>query len=133
MKPYVPALVVCTATGNLAEALPRIARWQALASFDWPLVIVENGGVTDLRPAEGTFVVERRAEWLGSVPAMALAMDCARQQYGKDALAAAHPGAILIDDDPTTHRHGWQKAGGTFIHHLGAEYTIAQLRQLGVN
>ena len=57
----------------------------------------------------------------------------ARQQYGKDALAAAHPGAILIDDDPTTHRHGWQKAGGTFIHHLGAEYTIAQLRQLGVN
>lgn len=100
MKPTVPALVVCTATGNLAEALPRISRWQALASFEWPLVIVENGGVTDLRPSDGTFTIERRAEWLGSVPAMALAMHVARKQYGKAAeVVCAFHDDLEIDED----------------------------------
>lgn len=44
--------------------------------------------------------------------------------------AHASPGAILIDDDPATHRHPWQQAGGLFVHHLSAATTIAMLRTL---
>ena len=102
MKPYVPALVVVTATGNLAEALPRIARWQSLASFDWPLVIVENGGVTDLRPDAQSFIVERSQAWLGSVPAMSLAMQAARLRFGQRADVV-----VALHDDVEIDQEGW--------------------------
>ncbi len=102
MKPYVPALVVCTASGNLAEALPRIAGWQAKASFDWPLVIVENGGVTDLRPDAGSVVVERTPQWLGSVPAMARAMLAAQMKFGQRAEVI-----VALHDDVEIDQAGW--------------------------
>jgi len=102
VKPYVPALVVATATGNLADALPRIAGWQAKASFDWPLVIVENGGRTALRPEATCFTIERRNEWLGSVPAMNVAMQAARGLYGQRAEVV-----VALHDDVEIDQEGW--------------------------
>ena len=39
--------------------------------------------------------------------------------------------AILVDDT-LTHRHLWERAGGTFIHHVSAQETLARLEKLGV-
>lgn len=38
---------------------------------------------------------------------------------------------ILIDDRAYKARKPWERAGGIFIHHVSAEQTIAQLRELG--
>ncbi|HWX47861.1 MAG TPA: hypothetical protein VNZ61_07400 [Roseomonas sp.] len=40
------------------------------------------------------------------------------------------PGCVLVDDRVST-REGWERKGGTFIHHLSAHRSIAALRRLG--
>lgn len=40
------------------------------------------------------------------------------------------PGHVLVDDRAST-REAWERAGGTFIHHVSADRSIAALRQLG--
>lgn len=41
------------------------------------------------------------------------------------------PGDIIIDDWPK-HRHLWEEAGGIWIDHHGAEWSIKALKDLGV-
>lgn len=43
----------------------------------------------------------------------------------------ARAGDILVDDT-LKHRQLWEQAGGTFIHHRGAEATLAELATLGI-
>lgn len=99
-KPYTPLLVVVTATANLLEAAPRLLQWRDLASFSWPLVIVENGGVTEGYVNEGSTVITRSREWLGSVPAMTKGVALARELYKPLVVAALH-------DDLEIHERGW--------------------------
>ena len=100
MKPYVPALVVCTATANLAEALPRLDRWRSLGAFEWPLVIVENGTVTDTKLSDGRFLIDRTPHFLGSVGAMARAVHCVRLAYGTatEILVALHDDVEILEE-----------------------------------
>lgn len=100
MKPYTPLLVVITATANLLEATPRLLQWRDLASFSWPLIIVENGGVTEGYVNEGSTVIVRTHEWLGSVPAMTKGVALARELYKPLVVAALH-------DDLEIHERGW--------------------------
>jgi hypothetical protein len=37
---------------------------------------------------------------------------------------------VLVDDRASA-REGWEAKGGTFIHHVSAERSIAALRKLG--
>lgn len=39
------------------------------------------------------------------------------------------PGAVLIDDS-LAHQEPWESKGGVFVHHITAERSIEQLRQL---
>ena len=39
-------------------------------------------------------------------------------------------GADILVDDRADHRAAWEEAGGTFIHHMNAERSIAALRQI---
>ena len=41
------------------------------------------------------------------------------------------PGHVLVDDRASA-REGWEAKGGTFIHHVSAERSIAALRALGL-
>lgn len=100
MKPSTPLLLVVTATANLAEAKPRIERWRELGSFEWPLIIVENGGVTEHRVDDGPTIITRTADWLGSVPAMTKGIALARETYRPLVIAALH-------DDLEIHEAGW--------------------------
>src|SRR3546814_19947877 len=43
----------------------------------------------------------------------------------------AQAGDILVDDT-LKHRHLWEEAGGTFVHHRNAKDTLAELRALGL-
>lgn len=97
MKPVTRSLVVVTATANLAEALPRIEQWRERSTFDWPLVIVENGHVSDLRPADGNFTIERTHRWLGSVGAMRMGMSVVRQVYREAEVIVALHDDVEID------------------------------------
>lgn len=40
------------------------------------------------------------------------------------------PGHVLVDDRASA-REGWERKGGTFVHHVSAERSIAELRRLG--
>ncbi|MBY0335352.1 MAG: hypothetical protein K2X11_01985 [Acetobacteraceae bacterium] len=40
------------------------------------------------------------------------------------------PGHVLVDDRASA-REGWERKGGTFLHHVSAEASIAALRGLG--
>ena len=40
------------------------------------------------------------------------------------------PGHVLVDDRASA-REGWERKGGTFVHHTAAEGSIAALRRLG--
>ena len=40
------------------------------------------------------------------------------------------PGHVLVDDRASA-REGWEAKGGTFIHHVSAERSVAALRALG--
>ena len=100
MKPSTPLLLVVTATANLAEAKPRIERWRDRASFEWPLLVVENGGKTDHWLNGGPTIIHRTEEWLGSVPAMAKGIALARDLYKPLVIAALH-------DDVEIEEPGW--------------------------
>ena len=65
-------------------------------------MIVENGGVTDLRPDAGSVVVERTPQWLGSVPAMARAMLAAQMKFGQRAEVI-----VALHDDVEIDQAGW--------------------------
>ena len=41
------------------------------------------------------------------------------------------PGDIIVDDTPR-HRRKWEEVGGTWVHHVSAEYSIAALREMGI-
>lgn len=69
MKPWTPHLVVLTATANLEAAKPFIESWQQTAAFEWPLIVVENGGKTEGAPEGRLVLMERADDFLGSVPA----------------------------------------------------------------
>lgn len=101
MKPSTPLLVVVTATANLAEAKPRIERWREYGSFEWPLIIVENGGVTEHRVDDGPTVITRTPDWLGSVPAMTKGISLGRELHQKATVIAA------LHDDVEIHERGW--------------------------
>ncbi|WP_426957778.1 hypothetical protein [Muricoccus radiodurans] len=42
----------------------------------------------------------------------------------------SQPGHVLVDDRASA-REGWEKKGGTFVHHVSAARSIAALRKLG--
>lgn len=44
----------------------------------------------------------------------------------------ARGGDVLVDDT-LKHRHLWEEAGGTFVHHVNADKTLAELEALGLN
>ena len=49
----------------------------------------------------------------------------------KDKVLYCQPGDILIDDWPK-HKHIWEAAGGVWIDHRSAKYTIEALKELDV-
>lgn len=49
----------------------------------------------------------------------------------RDKRRHASPGDVLVDDT-LKHRHLWEEAGGTFVHHRDVETTLAELRALGI-
>lgn len=61
------------------------------------------------------------AEHFPNVPIIScMARDKFRHMTGED---------VLVDDS-LTHRHAWESAGGTFVHHRSAEESITALTQL---
>lgn len=100
-KPWTPHLVVVTATANLETARPFLASWSATATFDWPLVVIENGGKTEGHCDARHVIIERHDAFLGSVPAFTRGMDLIVQ-------AKLTPKVIVaLHDDVEVYEDGW--------------------------
>lgn len=51
--------------------------------------------------------------------------------YSKDKRNYMEPGDVIVDDWPQ-HRHLWEEAGGIWVDHKSAEFTIKALQKLSV-
>jgi len=132
---------VKTITGKPPEALPLKTMWSALARaprFFETLEFMEDAEVlwrfcAPHRPTiltglpMGSWAPEQKKRWvarmLGAHVPIITCMSREKPRWSA-------PGHVLVDDRASA-REGWERKGGTFIHHTSAERSIAALRELG--
>ena len=127
-------------TGKRPEQLPVKAMWKALAQapdFYGTLELMHDA--EDLweycKPWHptiltglplGSWAPEQKRRWvarmLGEHVPVITCMSRDKPKY-------SGPGHVLIDDRVSL-KEGWERAGGTFIHHTSAERSIAELESL---
>lgn len=128
-------------TGRRPEQIPLKAMWQALARrpafFEtlefmqdaealWRFCAPHNPTILTGLPL-GAWAPEQKRRWVARMlGAHVPVITC----MSRDKWRYSGPGHVLVDDRPSI-REGWERAGGTFIHHVSAERTIAALRRLG--
>ena len=130
------------ATGRRPEDLSLKAMWSALARWPdffetlafmsdaealWRFCAPHHPTILTGLPL-GTWAPEQKRRWvarmLGAEVPVITCMSREKPQW-------SGPGCVLVDDRAST-RAGWESKGGTFIHHVSAERSIAALRRLGL-
>lgn len=128
-------------TGKRPEELSVRAMWKALARapdfFEtlafmadaealWRFCAPHRPTILTGLPL-GAWAPEQKRRWvarmLGAHVPVITCMARDKPQY-------AGPGHVLVDDRASA-REGWESKGGTFVHHVSAEQSIAALRRLG--
>jgi len=128
-------------TGKRPEELSLKAMWSALARaprfFEtlefmaeaevlWRFCAPHNPTILTGLPL-GAWAPEQKRRWvarmLGAEVPVITCMSREKPRW-------SGPGRVLVDDRAST-REGWERRGGTFIHHVSAERSMAALQQLG--
>jgi hypothetical protein len=128
-------------TGRPPEELPLKTMWAALARaprfFEtlafmqdaealWRFCEPHHPTILTGLPL-GTWAPEQKRRWVARVlGAHVPVITC----MSRDKPRWSGPGHVLVDDRASA-RKGWEAKGGTFVHHVSAESTIAALRMLG--
>lgn len=128
-------------TGRRPERLPVKEMWRALSrapDFFGTLEMMHDAEVlwAFCRPHDptiltglplGAWAPEQKRRWvarvLGADVPIITCMSREKHRY-------SGPGHVLVDDRERT-RESWERAGGTFIHHVNAAQSIAALKALG--
>jgi hypothetical protein len=128
-------------TGKAPEDLSLWSMWRALArapAFFETLAFMEDSEVlwrfcAPHRPTIltglplGTWAPEQKRRWvarmLGADVPVITCMARNKPRW-------SGPGRVLVDDRAAACA-GWERRGGTFVHHVSAERSIAALRRLG--
>ncbi len=132
---------VTTVTGRRPEQLKLKTMWGALAKapafFDtlefmhdaevlWRFCEPHHPNILTGLPL-GSWAPEQKKRWvarmLGAHVPVITCMSREKPRW-------SGPGHVLVDDRASA-REGWEAKGGTFIHHVSAERSIAALRKLG--
>jgi hypothetical protein len=132
---------VATITGKRPEDLPRKTMWAALARapafFDtlefmhdaevlWRFCAPHRPTILTGLPI-GAWAPEQKRRWVARMlGAHVPVITC----MSRDKPRWSAPGHVLVDDREEA-AAGWEAKGGTFIHHVSAERSIAALRALG--
>ncbi|MFT8246207.1 hypothetical protein [Roseomonas sp. BN140053] len=130
-------------TGKRPEELPLKTMWAALARaprfFDtlhfmedaealWRFCAPHQPTILTGLPL-GSWAPEQKKQWvarmLGAHVPVITCMSRDKPRY-------SGPGHVLVDDRASA-QEGWERKGGTFVHHRSAERSIAALRQLGLD
>ena len=128
-------------TGKPPEMLPLKTMWSALARaprfFEtlefmedaemlWRFCAPHSPTILTGLPM-GSWAPEQKKRWvarmLGAHVPIITCMSREKPRWSA-------PGHVLVDDRASA-REGWERKGGTFIHHTSAERSIAALRELG--
>ncbi|MDJ0387705.1 hypothetical protein QMO56_06235 [Roseomonas sp. E05] len=128
-------------TGKRPEELPLKTMWSALARaprfFEtlefmkdaealWRFCAPHRPTILTGLPL-GAWAPEQKRRWvaqmLGAEVPVITCMSREKPRW-------SGPGCVLVDDRASL-REGWERKGGTFIHHVSAERSIAALRGLG--
>jgi hypothetical protein len=128
-------------TGRRPEELPLRTMWQALAKaprfFEtlefmhdaealWRFCAPHHPTILTGLPL-GSWAPQQKTRWVARMlGAHVPVITC----MSRDKPRWSGPNHVLVDDRATA-REGWEKKGGTFIHHVSAEASIAQLQALG--
>lgn len=128
-------------TGRLPEELPLKTMWSALARaprFFETLAFMQDAEelwhfCAPFRPTIltglplGSWAPEQKKRWvarmLGSYVPVITCMSRDKPRWSA-------PGHVLVDDRASA-REGWERKGGTFVHHVSATESVAALRRLG--
>lgn len=128
-------------TGKRPERLPRKALWAALArapGFFETLAFMADPEIlwrfcAPHRPTIltglplGAWAPEQKRRWVARMlGAHVPIITC----MARDKPSYAGPGRVLVDDRASV-RASWESQGGTFVHHVSAEASIAALRRIG--
>lgn len=133
---------VRTVTGKRPEELPLKTMWAALAHaprfFEtlelmhdaealWRFCAPHHPTILTGLPL-GKWAPEQKRRWVARVlGAHVPVITCMSREKPR----WSGPGHVLVDDRASA-REGWERKGGTFVHHVSARHTIAALRDLGI-
>jgi hypothetical protein len=128
-------------TGKRPEQLPLKQMWRALAKapdFYGTLEMMHDAELlwAFCRPYDptiltglplGAWAPEQKRRWVARMlgPEVRVITCMSRDKH-----KFSGPGHVLVDDRAST-RESWERAGGTFILHIGAKQSIRELKALG--